>query len=70
MNCPKCHWPGLIGGSLKKRIAELEASERIRIEDNAHLRGEMVAVRALLLRARALGPNSAAAIDAALELLA
>jgi hypothetical protein len=37
MNCPKCGWPGLIGGSLKQRVAQLErqleTATRVRRED-------------------------------------
>lgn len=45
MNCPKCGWPGLIGGGLKKELASAQESNRIRMEDNAHLRGALSAAK-------------------------
>lgn len=48
MNCPKCGWPGLIAGSLKQRLAQMEDGLGLIAKDNEHLRAELAAIRFLI----------------------
>lgn len=51
MNCPKCGWPGLIGGALKRQLAASEERERARMEDNADLRARLLAAEMVIMHA-------------------
>lgn len=50
MNCPKCGWPGLIGGKLKQELHSAQEGNRIRMEDNAFLRGKLAELRDVLMK--------------------